>query len=75
MLLCGSGTTPGGCHHFVTVNPGTAHDEGYNVRSYENEGQVPVLRLGSWVLLDSDGGVKPVDLNVDSSEDSLDGRW
>lgn len=62
------------CHHLVTVDVPLARAEGFNVRSFEDERVVPVLRWGSWVVLDDAGGMKPVDLIPDSSGISLNGE-
>lgn len=52
--LCGHGTM--GCHGWVEHNPNSARDEGFHVRSFEDETDIPVLRRGRWVYLQDDGG-------------------
>lgn len=58
MHLCGSGTT--GCHGMVTEHPADAYAYGWSVRSGFDPAEVPVKRMGRWVLLDDHGCVLPV---------------
>lgn len=60
VLLCGSGTTPYGCHSFCEHYPDKAATEGFHVRPWENPAEIPVLWRGTGlVLLTDDGGFKP----------------
>lgn len=53
--LCGSGTT--GCHGYVTEHPADSYDKGWSVRRAFDPADVPVYRMGEWVLLTASGGV------------------
>lgn len=55
--LCGSATTPDGCHHWVESHPVEAAAEGWRVAQHEDPAAVPVLLHGvSLVLLTTDYG-------------------
>lgn len=58
VMVCGDGVR--GCHGWIEHNPNAAHDEGFHVRPWEDEREVPVLRWGSLVLLRADGSFEPV---------------
>ncbi|QNN99473.1 HNH endonuclease [Gordonia Phage Sephiroth] len=57
--ICGDGTR--GCHGWIEGHPNAAREEGFHVRSYENEAEVPVLIWGNLVYLDDEGGTTRVD--------------
>lgn len=59
VMLCGDGVQ--GCHGWVEHHPNAANDEGFHVRSFQDEYEVPVYRWGRWVLLDDDGNIEEVD--------------
>lgn len=61
LLLCGSATTPGGCHLFAEQRSEEARIAGLWVPSWQNPADVPVLHAayGPCLLLD-DGSVEPV---------------
>lgn len=54
--LCGSATSPGGCHRWVEANPLAAIDGGWRVPQYEDPALVPIQHweLGA-VYLTTDG--------------------
>lgn len=56
--VCGDGVQ--GCHGWIEHNPDAARVEGFHVRSFEKEQEVPVLILGEKVLLGDDGSKTPV---------------
>lgn len=53
ILLCGSGTT--GCHGYVHAHPETAYENGWMVRSWQDQLDVPVRTWHGLVYLTSDG--------------------
>lgn len=56
IVLCGSATTPGGCHEWAESNEEEAARGGYVVRSWADPTTVPVLMFtGRWVLLTNNG--------------------
>jgi hypothetical protein len=59
--LCGSGIT--GCHGYVGARPKAARDErGWRLRSTDDPLTFPVLHaVHGLVLLDADGGFRPVE--------------
>lgn len=59
--VCGDGVR--GCHGWFEHNPNKARDEGFHVRSFEDEREVPVLIFGKLSLLDDEGGVIAVGRN------------
>ena len=58
VLLCGDGVR--GCHGRAEHYPNAMREEGFHVRSYEDEHKIPVLRFGTFVLLRDDGTVEEV---------------
>jgi 5-methylcytosine-specific restriction endonuclease McrA len=48
------------CHSWVTDHPVDGGDLGWHLWSTNDPLEVPALRRGEWVLLDSDGGYEPV---------------
>lgn len=57
VLLCGSATSPGGCHGEVESYREKAYDDGWLVRSEMDPATVPVIHATfGRVLLDNDGG-------------------
>jgi len=62
ILLCGSATTPGGCHLFAEQRSDEARIAGLWVPSWQNPADVPVLHAayGPCLLLD-DGSVIPLE--------------
>lgn len=57
VLLCGSATTPGGCHHEVERHRERAYDHGWLVPTGMEPAETPVNHLTfGRVLLDNDGG-------------------
>lgn len=61
LLLCGSATTPGGCHLFAEQRSEEARIAGLWVPSWRDPADVPVLHAayGPCLLLD-DGSVEPI---------------
>lgn len=60
LLLCGSATTPGGCHSWAESRAEEARVAGLWVPSWENPADVPVLHAAYGpVLLTDDGSVEP----------------
>lgn len=61
ILLCGTATTPGGCHLFAEQRSEEARIAGLWVPSWQDPADVPVLHAayGPCLLLD-DGSVEPV---------------
>lgn len=51
--VCGDGVN--GCHGFFEHHPNAARAEGFHVRGYENEYEVPVYIFGELVFLKDDG--------------------
>lgn len=61
VLLCGSATTPGGCHSWAESRAEEARVAGLWVPSWQNPTDVPVLHAAyGVVLLLDDGSVEPV---------------
>lgn len=57
LLLCGTATSPGGCHAFVESNRTRAYANGWLVRASADPTEVPVLlEGGDQCLLTDDGG-------------------
>lgn len=61
LLLCGSATTPGGCHTWAETRCEEARIAGLWMPSWQNPADVPVLHAayGPCLLLD-DGSVEPI---------------
>ncbi len=60
-VLCGSATSPDGCHYAVEANPMMARDEGWRVAQHEDPAAIPVrLYTGQLVYFTSDGGYMDV---------------
>lgn len=58
ILLCGSATSPGGCHLACEQREERMHELGFWLNSWENPAVVPVAHASyGWVLLLDDGGV------------------
>jgi hypothetical protein len=55
IALCGSATTPGGCHQWVESHPDEARAEGMRIGQRENPLEVPVKLWYGWVSLDALG--------------------
>jgi hypothetical protein len=53
ILLCGSGTT--GCHGFVHMHPTIAYENGWCVKSFQDQLEVPVRTWHGLVYLTADG--------------------
>lgn len=53
ILLCGSGTT--GCHGFVHMHPTIAYENGWCVKSFQDQLEVPVRTWHGLVYLTTDG--------------------
>lgn len=59
MWLCGDGTT--GCHGWVTENPAMAERNGWTIQGTQVQPwESPCRRRDESVLLDNEGGWKPV---------------
>ena len=56
MLLCGSATSPGGCHGHVESYRAEAYEDGYLVRSGMVPAEIPTLILGRGLTLLTDDG-------------------
>lgn len=54
------------CHEYVHSSRGAvrAKDWGWLVHSYADPTEVPLMRLGRWVLLDDEGGIRPVEVTA-----------
>lgn len=57
LLICGTATTPGGCHLAIESNRTWAYDQGFLVRQHHDPATTPVLYRGSLVLLGDDGTI------------------
>ncbi|QKW15327.1 HNH endonuclease [Verrucosispora sp. NA02020] len=58
LLLCGSATSPDGCHHRVESSRAEAYELGFLVRQAQDPAEVPVLHaVHGRVLLADDGTV------------------
>lgn len=57
VLLCGTATTPGGCHLWVEQNRAQAREDGWLVPSWGDPEQVPVLAKGRWLWLLDNGSI------------------
>lgn len=55
LAVCGTGTT--GCHGYITEHPAEAYDKGWSVRRAFDPADVPVYRVGEWVVLTESGTV------------------
>lgn len=70
VYLCGDGTR--GCHGWVTVNPAEASKEGFHIKPWEDEREVPILlhrRLSRHLTWDtSDYDSTRADVEVSPSE-------
>lgn len=62
ILLCGSGTT--GCHGFVHMHPTIAYENGWCVKSFQDQLEVPVRTWHGLVYLTTDGKYYPVSKTV-----------
>lgn len=56
ITLCGSATSPDGCHHLIESNPDLARAEGMRLFQAQTPAAEPVLTIHGWRLLDNDGG-------------------
>lgn len=63
IVLCGSATTPGGCHHRAESRRIWAMENGLLLGRHTNPASAPVLYRGRWALLTDDGAVHFTDLN------------
>lgn len=53
------------CHnHLETAERAEARDRGWIVRQGSDPREVPVFRYGRWVLLDDEGGIRPVEVTA-----------
>lgn len=57
VLLCGSATTPGGCHEWVERNRASAREDGWLVPSWADPAEVPVKVNGKKLWLLDNGGL------------------
>lgn len=55
VALCGSATTPGGCHQWVEAHPDYAIVDGWRVPQGIDPVGSPVRTWQGWKLLDADG--------------------
>jgi 5-methylcytosine-specific restriction protein A len=61
ILLCGSATSPGGCHLRAESRDSEMHDLGFWLQNHEDPATFPVAHaVHGWVLLLEDGGVEPI---------------
>lgn len=63
ITLCGSATTPGGCHSFAHSNPAESYRTGLMVRrnSLDDTEEVPLIDLNGFaVCLTNDGDLIPL---------------
>lgn len=61
ILLCGSATSPGGCHLACEQRDQRMHDLGFWLTNGQDPAAVPVAHaVHGWVLLEPDGGVLPI---------------
>lgn len=61
ICLCGSATTPGGCHLRVEAYRDWARSCGLLLYRTEEPSEVPFWRVGSWARIDYDGKVDYLD--------------
>lgn len=61
VLICGSATTPNGCHLEVESYRDLARGDGYLLYRNQNPAEAPLLYRGRRALLDNDGGIKFLD--------------
>lgn len=60
VTLCGSATTPGGCHLWVEENRDTAREQGWLLYDYADPQEVPLQDVhGRWFYLHDDGSTAP----------------
>lgn len=52
--VCGMGNAFG-CHGYLHQNPDMACENGWSVKSWDDESQVPVLTVQGWVFLGDEG--------------------
>lgn len=57
-MLCGDGTSPGGCHQWVGANPNDAADEGWHCRPWSDPLTEKVFYQRRWALLTEIGTVE-----------------
>lgn len=66
MILCGSATTPGGCHAWVESSRDLAEAYGFLLRQSQSPAAEPVrVAVYGWVLLDDRGNYVPSQAPVD----------
>lgn len=52
------------CHDYIETNRELARDRGWLVRQGVNPCDIPVYRYRQWVLLDDEGGLRPVEVTT-----------
>lgn len=61
ILLCGSATSPGGCHLACEARTPLLNEMGFWLKSGQDPAATPVAHAShGWVLLDTEGGYTPV---------------
>ena len=52
------------CHDYIERNRAEARDKGWLVRQGADPREIPVFRYRRWVLLDDEGGIRPVEVTA-----------
>jgi hypothetical protein len=60
VVLCGSATSPGGCHQHVESNRAEALSEGWLLFQTMHPDEQPVKTYRGWLLLDNEGSYTEV---------------
>ncbi len=63
LILCGSATTPGGCHAFVEANRSASVAAGWLVLSRQDPAHVQVLICKVWKYLTNDATYREVEVD------------
>lgn len=70
VTVCGSGTSPDGCHLWIETNRQRAYEEGWLIYTGMDPASSPVLRGGAWLQPTVDGWVEVQGGLVDSPQGS-----
>lgn len=58
VLICGSATSPLGCHHHVESYRDEGRREGFLLFHSQTPSEAPVFYRGRWACLDNEGGIE-----------------
>lgn len=61
VLLCGSATSPAGCHLWCESHRDAARTEGFLLYRNQTPAESPLQHRGRWAVLDNDGGIRYLD--------------